>query len=172
MTIALGDALETLEFAAVLEIVAGYAVGDAGKARVRGRLPTDDVASIREQLAAVGEVAALLRRGESLAAEPVPDVAGPLARLRIEGAVLEGRELAALGRLLAAARLVLAELRRVADDCPRAAALAVVLPDRAIDRRLAESVDEEGEVLDTASPALAAARQTVQASRARLVKRL
>ena len=42
------DALDTIEFAAVLERVAGHAVGTLGAARVRHRWPTDDVAWIRE----------------------------------------------------------------------------------------------------------------------------
>jgi DNA mismatch repair protein MutS2 len=48
----------------------------------------------------------------------------------------------------------------------------VSLPDKRVDQRLVESVDDDGELLDTASPALAAARQAVQQSRTRLVKRL
>ncbi|HEX5634838.1 MAG TPA: hypothetical protein VFX50_16455, partial [Gemmatimonadales bacterium] len=168
----LAEPLATLEFDAVLEAVAGHAAGDLGRARVRGRRPSADLAWIADQLALVGEVAAWHRRGERLLAEPVPDATRALARLRIDGAVLEPLELAQVARLLAAARLVQAELRRVEEECPRTAALAIPLPDKALDRRLAESVDDEGELLDTASVALAAARQAVQQSRTRLVKRL
>jgi len=35
------DALETIEFGQVVELVAGRAVGPLGAARVRGRRPTD-----------------------------------------------------------------------------------------------------------------------------------
>ena len=168
----IAEALETLEFGAVLDVVAGYAAGPLGAARVRARRPSTDQTWISDELAVAGEVAALFRRGEKLLAEPVPEVERPLAHLRIEGAVLEPRELAAIGKLLVAARLVQGELRRVAEQCPRAAALAVSLPDKRVDQRLLQSVDDGGELLDTASPALAAARQAVQQSRARLVKRL
>jgi len=168
----IADALETLEFGAVLDVVAGFAAGPLGAARVRARRPSAAEAWITDELAVVGEVAALFRRGEKLLAEPVPEVDRPLAHLRVEGAVLEPRELSAIGKLLGAARLVQAELRRVAEECPRAATLACSLPDKRVDQRLLESVDDEGELLDTASPALAAARQAVQQARARLVKRL
>src|SRR5690606_22913649 len=100
------------------------------------------------------------------------DVRRPLARLRVEGGVLEGREVAALRRMLAAARVVAQDLRRVAEAAPRAAALLAPLPDKAIERRLEQTVDEEGQVLDTASPALASARRGVQTARARLIRRL
>ncbi len=166
------DALETIEFGPVLELVAAHAVGPLGAERVRGRRPTDDLAWIRAELARVGEVAGLFRRGDGLLAEPIPDVTRTLARLRIEGSVLEGVELAALLRALVAARSVHADLRRVAESAPAAAALARALPDRAIELRLERSVDSDGNLLDSASPRLAAARREVQAARQRLLRRL
>ncbi|MEZ0332450.1 MAG: hypothetical protein ACAI18_00470, partial [Gemmatimonadales bacterium] len=104
------DALETIEFGPVVELVAVGAVGPMGAARVRGRTPTEDLDWIRAELARVGEVAGLFRRGDSLLVEPIPEVTRVLARLRIEGSVLEGIELANLHRVLVAARVVLADL--------------------------------------------------------------
>ena len=166
------EALDTIEFGAVLERVAGHAVGPLGAARVRGRWPTDAVEWIQEELARVGQVAGLFRRGDTLLAEPIPDVTRAVARLRIEGSVLEGVELAGLQRVLSAARLVHADLRRVVDVAPLASALARQLPDKAIERRLEQSLDPDGNLLDTASPRLAAARREVQAARQRLLRRL
>ena len=51
------EALETLEFGAVLELVAGCAVGPLGAERVRGRRPTDELEWIRSELERVSEVA-------------------------------------------------------------------------------------------------------------------
>src|SRR5687768_1456079 len=65
------DALETLEFGAVLELVAGRAAGPLGAARVRARRPTDDLGWIREELALVGDVAGLFRRADGLLAEAI-----------------------------------------------------------------------------------------------------
>jgi DNA mismatch repair protein MutS2 len=166
------EALDTLEFDSVLQLVAAGAVGPLGAARVLGRRPTTDIAWIRAELARVAEVAALFRRGDSLLAEPIPDVARALGRLRIEGSVLDGIELAALQRVLGAARNVFADLRRVADAAPLAAQLGQPLPDKAIERRLEQSLDSDGNLLDRASPGLAAARREVQAARQRLLRRL
>jgi DNA mismatch repair protein MutS2 len=167
-----GDALETIEFAEVVELVASLAVGPMGAARVRARWPTNDSAWIAGELARAGEVAALFRRGEVLHAEPIPDVVQALARLRIPGSVLEAVELARLHRVLVAARLVHGDLRRVADTAPLAAALASPLPEARLERRLEQSVDSDGAVLDTASPRLAAARREVHAARQRLLRKL
>ena len=166
------DALETIEFDAVLRLVAAHAVGPLGLARVLNRRPTDELAWIRAELDRVGEVAGLFRRGEGLLAEAIPDVTRAVARLRVEGSVLEGMELAALLRVLGAAASVHADLLRVREAAPLTAALAQPLPDKAIARRLELSVDSDGNVLDTASPRLAAARREVQAARQRLLRRL
>ena len=166
------DALDTIEFSAVLERVAGHAVGPLGAARVRGRRPTADLPWIRLELARAGEVAGLLRRGDGLLAEPIPDVTRALARLRIEGSVLEGVELTGLQRLIVASRQVHADLNRVAETAPLTAALARPLPEKTIERRLEQSLDPDGNLMDTASPRLAAARREVQAARQRLMRRL
>jgi DNA mismatch repair protein MutS2 len=167
-----GDALEVLEFARVLEQVAGYAAGPAGAARVRARLPSADVAWIRAELGPVAELIVLLGRGDAVTAFAVPELAGVLARLRLDGSVLEGPELAAVHRTLAAARQTGAELKRIAGEAPLAAALRVTPPEPALEKRLAESVDEAGELLDSASPALFRARREVHAARERLVRKL
>lgn len=166
------DALETIEFAAVLDRVAAHATGMLGARRVRARRPTGDIGWIREELAMVAEAAGVFRRGDAMLAEAVPDIAAGLARLRIEGSVLDPRELAEIRQTLSAARRVVDDLRRLVEQAPRAAALIAELPPKAIERRLEQSVDDDGNLLDGASPSLAAARRNVQIARQRLLRRL
>jgi len=166
------DALETIEFGPVLELVAAHTVGPLGTQRVLSRWPTDDIGWIQEELARVGEVAALFRRGDGLLSEPIPDITRAVSRLRIEGSVLDGIELAGLQRVLTSARLIHADLRRVAEMAPHTSRLSSEVPDKSIERRLEQSVDPEGNLLDSASPQLAGARREVQAARQRLLRRL
>ena len=166
------DGLDAIELEPVLEVVAGRAAGPLGADRVRSRRPTLDLGWVRRELAMVGEVAGLFRRGDGLLAEPVPDVSRALARLRIEGSVLEGQDLVAIGRVLGSARRVHEDLRRVKESAPLAADLAHDLPDKRLERRLEQSLDADGGLLDTASPGLAAARREVQHARQRLLRRL
>jgi DNA mismatch repair protein MutS2 len=166
------DALDTIELASVLDLVAAHAVGELGAARVRARRPVTDIHWIRRELAMVAETAALFRRGDALLAESVPDLTETLARLRIEGSVLEGRQLAGIHVLIVAARRVHADLVRVRELAPLAFELAAEPPARPPERRLEQSIDADGNVLDAASPALAAARREVHAARQRLVRRL
>jgi DNA mismatch repair protein MutS2 len=165
-------ALVALEFAAVLEVIAQHAAGAHAADRLRALHPSTDIDWITGELALVGELLALRRRGETLEVPAVPDVRGALARLRLDGGVLELSQLGELRRVLTAGRVIAAELARVADRAPRMAAQRAAAPDRAIERRLERAVDDDGELLDTASPALAAARREVHVARERLVKRL
>ena len=164
--------LDTLEFPAALERVAAHAAGPLGAARVRRRTPDVDPDAIRAALAQVAELAALLLADEGLRAEPVPDVGPALELLAVPGSALEGPALAELSRALAAARIVAADLARLATDAPRTAALRVDPPPRELERRLTESLDPEGEVQDGASRALARARRAVRDARQHLVHRL
>ena len=164
--------LETLEFPAALERVAEHAAGPLGAARVRSRRPVADGDAIRAALAQVAELAALLLRDDDIRAEPVPDIAPALELLGVPGSVLDGAALAGLGRAIAAARIVAADLGRLADHAPRTAALRAAVPARELETRLAQSLDPEGQVLDGASRGVARARRAVREARHRLVERL
>src|SRR6184192_991814 len=164
--------LETLEFPAALERVADHAAGPLGAARVRSRRPVADGDAIRAALAQVAELAALLLRDDDIRAEPVPDIAPALELLGVPGSVLDGAALAGLGRAIAAARIVAADLGRLADHAPRTAALRAAVPARELETRLAQSLDPEGRVLDGASRGVARARRAVREARHRLVERL
>lgn len=166
------DALDALEFEVALEVVAEYAVGPLGAEALRARRPSNDVNWIRFELAYVGELVALLRRGEFLRVSPVPELRGTLGRLRVEGSVLELGELVDIKVTLAAGRAIAAELERVAESCPRIAMLRVPPVDRNIERLLDRSIGDDGELLDSASPALASARREVHVARERLIRRL
>ena len=119
----IADALETIEFEAVLDLVAQHAAGPLGTARVRSRRPTQGLDWIRAELDRVGEVAGLFRRGDGLVSEAIPDVTQVLGRLRIQGSVLEGVDFVALLQVLRAARAVHADLERIAHLAPLSAEL-------------------------------------------------
>ncbi|HEU4525825.1 MAG TPA: Smr/MutS family protein, partial [Gemmatimonadales bacterium] len=78
----------------------------------------------------------------------------------------------AIGRVLASARRVREDLRRVGETAPLAAELSQELPEKRLERQLEQSLDADGSLLDTASPGLAAARRGVQHARQRLLRRL
>lgn len=168
-----GGTLAALELPAALALVASHAAGPLGAARIMARRPSVDQGWIRRELDQVAQVLALFRRGDRLQAMDVPEIATAMARLRVEGGVLEAADLLAVHHTVAAAREVAGELRRVAEAAPATQVLLADLPPEAVTRRLRLSVDETtGELLDGASPELAAARREVHAARERLLRKL
>ena len=170
--VASDESLESLEFLRVLDLVAGMASGPLGAEAVRARRPIADPDQIRHDLWVIEELFTLRQQGEEFDAPPVPPLKSVMARLRIDGSSLDGSELVRIRSTLAAGRQIAMHLRRVADRTPQLSTLLVPVPDRAIEARLERSFDPEGELLDTADSALAAARRAVQTHRERLIRRL
>ena len=165
-------ALQVLDFSQALELIAGRAAGPLGGARVRQRRPSGARDWIRGELAQLGELLAFFADGGDLSVSPVAELSPVLARLRLEGSVLEGTELLAIRQTIASARSAAGELKRIAAAAPLTAGLLTIVPPQALETRIGQVVDEQGEVLDSASPALLRARREVQAARERLVKQL
>jgi len=161
-----------LEFAQVLEVVSRLALSEAGAERVRQRLPATSVDEVREELAAVAELADLIDRGDGFSPQAVPDVRPILERLRVPGSVLEGAQLSELGQAAEAIRTMAADLRRLQKHSPRVYALAVDPPPSALGRRLTAAIEVDGSVRDNASDDLKRARRNFRVTRDRLVELL
>ena len=140
-----------LEFAQALEVVSRLALSEAGAERVCQRLPATSVDEVREELAAVAELADLIDRGDGFSPQAVPDVRPILERLRVPGSVLEGAQLSELGQAAEAIRTMAADLRRLQKHSPRVYALAVDPPPSALARRLTAAIEVDGSVRDNAS---------------------
>ena len=130
--------------------------------------------SIREALAQVAELAALLITDESIRAEPVPDITRSLELLAVPGSALDALPLAELTVALAAMRVVASDLKRLGTThhAQRTASLRVDPPPKELETRLAQSISPSGEVLDGASKDLARARQRVREARKHVMDKL
>ena len=173
MTVGFSEsALAAIEYPAALELVAQHAVSPLGADRIRGLRPQADPWLVARELERVGQCMERLEAGDDVRPEPFPDLGAALGRLRLEGAVLEGPELAAVGAALAAARAVHGRLVAVARTAPLVAALAVEPPPRQLEDALAKALEPDGLLKDSASRGLAQARREVREAREDLVRRL
>ena len=93
---------DQLEFSKALLLVARFAVSDVGAEAVRARRPATSPDAVREELAAVAELADLLRGGDQFSPVAIPDIRPLLEQLRIPGSVFEGAELAQVGEVIVA----------------------------------------------------------------------
>lgn len=166
------DDLRSLEFPAVLAIIASMARGAPAANRIRSLTPGTDRDEIVSTLADISELIGLAAAGQSMEIPVVADLHPALARLRQEGSVLDAGQLGELRRLMHAGRTMVRELDRVSERAPRLARYRVEPVTAAQVGRIDRAVDDDGELLDSASPALAAARSEVHKARSRLIQRL
>jgi DNA mismatch repair protein MutS2 len=169
-------ALAVLEFPRVLDVVADRASSTLGAAAVQALRPRMEREWLAAELARVQAMRALLSAEGGWSQEPVPDVRQALARLRLEGAALDGVQLAGIATLLRSSRRTQAALRD-----PRRPAMAtayllefsarlVAAPrdEEAIDR----AIDGDGTVRDDASPTLRRLRRELLGAQGELVRLL
>lgn len=165
---------DLLEFEALCGLINRYVGSALGQACLRAAQPTTDRVQLEQLQALNAEAIAYLRaakipqpaaRGSTLRLRfsEVPDCQSAAEKLRIEGSVLEGKEvfdlLAALGHA-ADARAVLTAL---ADRFPLLAAKASAIGDlRPLLKELAGKVLADGSLADDASPALNRIRRSVE----------
>ena len=130
--------------------------------------------SIREALAQVAELAALLITDDTIRAEPVPDIVKSLELLAVPGSALEAPACAELTVALAAMRVVAADLKRLdtSHAARRTATLRVDPPPKELETKLVQSISPDGQVLDSASKDLARARQRVREARKHVMDKL
>jgi len=161
-----------LEFPDTLEVIARRAVSSLGAAAVRARQPLVDADAIREELATVGELVALMADRRGYDPRSVPDISEVLETLGTPGGVLDADQLLQLAESLSAMHDVARALERLAEEAPRVAALAVALPPKRTEERIRRAIDPDGRVKDDASPELKRARRRIRETRNRLIKLL
>jgi len=181
-----GHALEVLEFARLLDHIAGYASSSAGAARIRALRPTrvggtrperdEALQSLRAEHARVVAMRALITGAEGWRPEAIPELSEPLRRLRIAGTLWSGPELRGAVTLLASSRRTLATLTDEARPAMARAALApfvgalIVRP--TLEQQLERVLTEEGTLKDDASPALRRIRRERRGAEGELVRLL
>ncbi len=164
--------LRVLEFAKIRAALADRATFGGGQDLASSLEPSTDPSTIRETLDRVSEVRRILDEAD-LPLHGLTSLAKTLARAEPEGAVLSGSDLAPIARSLHVVHRLRGFFHEWVEKTPklaaRAAALASLGPLREeIDR----SVDDAGEIKDSASAALKSLRREQGVVRDRLLDKL
>ncbi len=169
-------ALTVTEFGAVLDVVAGHAASAAGAARILSLRPFIDRADILGEHARVEAMRALVAAEDGWPAHAIPELAAPLARLRVPGTGWSGLELRAAVTLLVSSRLTRELLtdEKLADHIktPLAPLALALVVDKATETQIDRVVNDEGVVRDDASPTLRRVRRELRGAEGELVKLL
>lgn len=171
------ESLELLEYGRLLDLVGRYVSSDGGKRLLASTEPLQDRHALVALLAETAEAIAYIadasrpatRGGEAparLRFTDLPDCDAAAAKLRIEGSVLEGVEIAALAAVLERASQVKSTLAAFGANYPRLAGRAASLGDfRPALREISGKILPDGSVADDASVALARIRREMERQR-------
>jgi DNA mismatch repair protein MutS2 len=165
--------LRVLEFDKVVNIVAGYAASEAGRAAVSRMLPVADRETVQACLSETGEFTQILRRGENPPFDGVLDVGQTIEKLSVAGSMLTPSELLHTATTLAAARRIKRFFQQFEGTgidtkgaaprlCSKAAAIR---PLKQIEDAVFSAIDDRAEVKDSASPELRKVRRQLARTR-------
>jgi DNA mismatch repair protein MutS2 len=151
--------LELLEFDKVRELLAGYAACSLGKELARAVAPSTDIETIRAELALVSDMVLTLGFGQSPPFGGLHDVRLTVRRAAI-GAMLTAEQLTEVAETLTCTGAIYRYRMRLDGQCRRLIELLAPVEDLGpVAKTIGGSIDGRGQVLDMASPELAAIRR-------------
>ena len=164
--------LRVLEFDKIRERLAGYTSFSLGRERAMALLPTDDIRQVREWQAETREARTLLEEKSDVHLGGVHDL-HDLVEQAVRGSTLLPLDLLDVRSTLVRARTLYRLLTRLSEQFPHVADVAarIAAPADLIEE-IARCIDERGDVLDSASDALARIRRTLREAHNALLERL
>src|SRR5262245_58478953 len=164
--------IATLEYPKIVERLATEAAFSASKALALHLLPSPDPDEVRRRLAFTSEARRAMELRPDLGVRGARDVR-PHAAAAERGAVLGPNELLEVLVTLRASGHLAKAIARLDDSFPLLRALAEDLPTRPqLEGHIAESISDDGQVLDSASPELRRLRAEIRSAQQRLQERL
>jgi DNA mismatch repair protein MutS2 len=164
--------LEMLEYPRIRDIIAGYAGFSGGRELAENLEPSKNAADIIRQFGLTAEARNLLAEDRGFSIGDVTDVRSKVRLAALEG-ILDTLSLLEIQRSLAALHELKRYLKSIAEDYPLLWEIADGITElRQIEKDILSCIDPGGEVLDTASPALAAVRQQLRETRAQILEKL
>jgi DNA mismatch repair protein MutS2 len=158
----------------VLDVVAGFATSSLGAERIRSLVPTTDIATLEREHARVAAVRAAIGGDDPWHPDPIPDLEGPLTRLRVIGSRWTAAELFGASTLLRSSRRTQMRLRDPRRPAVVRALLSplldVLIASPALETRIERTVQEDGTVKDDASAALRRIRRELRAAQGELIR--
>ena len=165
--------IQTLEYPKILVKVAREAAFSASKELVMALEPTPNLEEARRRLAYTSESARLLDLRADAGVRSAHDIRPLLTRAAREGVLTPADLVLALETVRSAIYVAHLLERLDADQYPLLQRLGADMPQRPqIVRRIEETISEDGEVLDSASPTLQRLRFEIRGTNQRLQDRL
>ena len=163
----------TLEYPKIMEKVAREAAFSASKELVMALQPTPNLDEARHRLAYTTEAYRLIELRTDAGIQGARDIRQHLERAAREGILIPSDLLAVLATIQSAIHIARLTEKLDTESFPLLHQLGADMPQRPhLARRIEETISQEGEVLDTASPALRKLRSDIRGANQRLQDRL
>ncbi len=164
--------LITLEFDKVRQILAGYTSFSGGEELALALMPTTDVLQARQWQTETAEAARLLDSHSNVTIGGARDVRRPVDNAE-RGFTLPAEELLDIRSTLVAARNLRRNLLKAEETFPHLAEIAELIEEcPGLVSAISQTLDERGEVLDSASAKLARLRQELRVVHGRIQEKL
>jgi DNA mismatch repair protein MutS2 len=164
--------LEMLEFPKIREILAGYTSFSASRELAMSLRPLHDYERISLLLRQSAEARQLLQLDRGFSIGSALDIRAKAKLAALEG-VLDPSSLLEVQQTLAALHELRRYLKSIAEDFPLLWNIAEGIAElHQIEKDISACLDPGGEVLDTASPALASIRARLREARGQILERL
>ena len=164
--------LEMLEFPRIREILAGYTSFSASRELAMSLRPLYDYDHISLLLRQTAEARQLLRLDRGFSVGSALDIRNKVKLAALEG-ILDPPSLLEIQQTLAALHDLRRYLKSISEDFPLLWSIAEGIAElHQIEKDIAACLDPAGEVLDTASPALANIRAQLRESRGQILEKL
>jgi DNA mismatch repair protein MutS2 len=154
--------LSVLEFDKIIKFLCRFAATEVGKNYCHNSLPLTSPLLIQERLLETSEMKAFLSVSGLLPFKPFCDLVPLLKKAEIDGTVLSPLELWEILLVIVSGRLVNEAIKTHREQHPALWSIAqkikLFLP---IEEQISESINAEGEILDTASKDLARIRRKI-----------
>lgn len=171
-TISTMHALEVLEFAEVLELLAGHCETPMGRERACAQRPRMTLDGVEGLWAETLESRTLSEQGGPPSLAAVQDF-GELVTLASKGACLGGKDIFQIAQGLQAMRTFREFVEKSESLLPLMTQLALAFPSaQAIERQVFQSLEPSGEVRDSASPELARLRRRLASHQGKVLERV
>lgn len=168
-------ALHTLEYAKIVNRVAGWCAFAVSRDLAEALAPSTAPSEVERRLALTTEAKALLELDASLSVGGARDIRTALREASL-GRALSALQLLDILATIRAARDLRSRFLKVRDATQRFLLLGDLMlglaPFPALEADIARSINDQGDVMDSASPELARARSVVRITHSRLMDRL
>lgn len=167
------DSLSQLEFYNVLDYISKFCITEYGKNKLLSSFPMSDLERLRLELNCLEETKNLLTKYENLPFENFGDVNPKLHKSLIENAILNPEEILSILNLLRLSRTMRSYIFSKSEEFPLLWEEAKKLyENRLLEKHIRDTLDEGGNVRDSASRELFRIRKEIIEKSAKLRRRI